>query len=133
MAITVGETRKLGHSRRLPNDCAGVRKESTMKRSVFERADVATSQVHGDMIEAPRSSWCIDASHRLEQAVQRRLLSNPSLRFSSLVIRRIPNGVCLEGVLENAADLDVCTLARSIVGVDEVRNHLVVHRSSAAE
>jgi len=104
-----------------------------MKRSVFERTDVAASQTRSDMIEAPRSPWCIDASHRLEQAVQRRLLSNPSLRFSSLVIRRIPNGVCLEGVLENGADLDVCTLARSIVGVDEVRNHLVVHRPSAAE
>jgi len=70
-----------------------------------------------------------DAPHRLEQAVQRRLLAHPELRFSSLVIRRIPNGVCLEGVLENDAELDVSSLARSVAGVQEVLNHLVVRRA----
>jgi hypothetical protein len=69
-----------------------------------------------------------EAPHRLEQAVQRRLLAHPDLRFSSLVIRRIPNGVCLEGVLENQANLDVSSLARSVAGVEEVLNHLVVRR-----
>ncbi len=71
----------------------------------------------------------IEAPHRLEQAVQRHLLSHPELRFSTLVIRRIPNGVCLEGVLEHSSNLDVCGLARSVAGVNEVLNHLVVrHR-----
>jgi hypothetical protein len=50
------------------------------------------------------------------------------LQIASLVIRRIPNGVCLEGVLESDAAQDVCTLARSIAGVDEVLNHLVIRR-----
>jgi hypothetical protein len=61
--------------------------------------------------------------------VQRHLLSHPDLRFSSLVIRRIPNGVCLEGVLEQG-DLDVSNLARNVAGVDEVLNHLVICKPS---
>jgi hypothetical protein len=69
------------------------------------------------------------APHRLEQAVQRHLLSHPQLRFSTLVIRRIPNGVCLQGVLEHSVDLDVCSLARSVAGVNEVLNHLVVRHA----
>lgn len=69
-----------------------------------------------------------DLPHRLEQAVQRRLLAQPDLRFASLVVRRIPNGVCLEGVLEQEGDLDVCNLARTVDGVVAVLNHLVIQR-----
>jgi hypothetical protein len=72
------------------------------------------------------TQWTVNAAHRLEHAVQRRLLSHPELQFSSLVIRRIPKGVCLEGVLEGHGSLDVCSVARSVAGVDEVLNHLVV-------
>jgi hypothetical protein len=68
------------------------------------------------------------APHRLERAVQRHLLAHPKLRFSTLVIRRIPNGVCLQGVLEDSVDLDICSLARSVAGVNEVLNHLVVRQ-----
>src|SRR5271170_5061007 len=75
-----------------------------------------------------RASWCVEVPHRLEHAVQRHLLSHRELRFSTLVIRRIPNGVCLEGVLESTANLDVCGLARSVAGVTEVLNHLVVRQ-----
>ena len=46
------------------------------------------------------------------------------------MIRRIPNGVCLEGVLESETDHDICNLARSVAGVDEVLNHLVVRQCS---
>lgn len=84
---------------------------------------------HGSWMPAPeRTHFAIGAPHRLEQAVQRHLLSHPELRFSSLVIRRIPNGVCLEGVLETSANLDVCNLARSVAGVNQVLNHLVVRQ-----
>lgn len=75
-----------------------------------------------------RASCDIGAPHRLEQAVQRHLLSHSELRFSTLVIRRIPNGVCLEGVLEDSANVDICNLARSVAGVNEVLNHLVVRQ-----
>lgn len=75
-----------------------------------------------------RSSQRFEVPHGLEQAVHRRLCSQPGLQIASLVIRRIPNGVCLEGVLESDTAQDVCTLARSIAGVDEVLNHLVIRR-----
>lgn len=67
------------------------------------------------------------APHRIEREVQRALLSHPRLRFSSLVIRRTGNGVCLQGVLQDDADSpDVCTIAQRVAGVEHVLNHLVI-------
>ncbi|MEX0703655.1 MAG: BON domain-containing protein [Planctomycetales bacterium] len=66
--------------------------------------------------------------HDLEHAVRRELLSQPGLRFSSLVVRRLPNGVCLEGVLEAEDDSpDIRSLVRRVAGVDQVLNHLVTY------
>jgi len=65
--------------------------------------------------------------HRIEQDVQKTLLSHPNLRFSSLVVHRTNEGVCLEGVLESDENApDVCRLALTVTGVKEVLNHLVV-------
>jgi hypothetical protein len=67
-----------------------------------------------------------DDRHRMEYAVRRALLSHPELQFSSLVIRRVRDGVCLEGVLNAAPDSpDVCSLAQTVAGVNQVLNHLV--------
>jgi osmotically-inducible protein OsmY len=67
--------------------------------------------------------------HRIEQEVQQVLLSDSSLSFSTLVVRRIADGVCLEGVLEvDATATDVGLLARQVAGVEHVLNHLVVHQ-----
>ena len=67
--------------------------------------------------------------HRLEEDVQRELLAHPHLQFSSLVVRRVPGGVCLEGVLESCEPrVDVSTLVQRIAGVEQVLNHLVVRR-----
>jgi hypothetical protein len=82
----------------------------------------------GSWEQGEKAHWSVEAPHRLEHAVQRHLLAHPQLRFSTLVIRRIPNGVCLEGVLEGGANFDVCGLARSISGVNKVLNHLVVRQ-----
>lgn len=82
-----------------------------------------------EQLYPPRfASEALDRSpHWIEQEVQRELLSHPSLRFSSLVIRRLGNGVCLQGVLEEDADApDVCTVAQRVAGVEQVLNHLVV-------
>ncbi|HUG93540.1 MAG TPA: BON domain-containing protein [Planctomycetaceae bacterium] len=67
--------------------------------------------------------------HELEHTVQRELLAQPDLDFSSLVVRRIPGGVCLEGVLETCVGAsDVTSLARRVAGVQQVLNHLVIRR-----
>jgi hypothetical protein len=99
------------------------------KLAPFDSFEVESSCGLREAADLANELCCQGKPHRLEKAVQRRLLAHPDLRFSSLVIRRIPKGVCLEGVLENDADLDVCHLARSVAGVDEVLNHLVVRRA----
>jgi hypothetical protein len=69
------------------------------------------------------------AEHELELTVQRELLAQPGLDFASLVVRRIPGGVCLEGVLETSAEAkDVSSLAQRVSGVAQVLNHLVIRR-----
>jgi hypothetical protein len=85
---------------------------------------------HGTAAAQLNALWCGDAPHGLEQAVHRRLCAQPGLQIASLVIRRIPNGVCLEGVLECDSDQDVCNLVKSVAGVDEVLNHLVVRQQA---
>ncbi len=65
--------------------------------------------------------------HSLERQVQRKLLAQPNLRFSSLVVRRTPAGICLEGVLTETDGSDICSLARQVEGVEHVLNHLLVH------
>ena len=89
-----------------------------------------------DRLLEPASTMDIDSSalaigpHQIEEDVQRELLGHPNLRFSSLVVRRIRDGVCLEGVLDvDDTCPDICGLARQVAGVREVLNHLVVHRS----
>lgn len=69
------------------------------------------------------------APHRLEQDVCRCLAAQPNVHISSLVVRRIPNGVCIEGVLETVDNPpDVCALVRCIPGISEIVNHLVIRR-----
>jgi len=68
--------------------------------------------------------------HRIEEDVCRKLMSQPGFQFSSLVVHRLPGGVCIEGILEaDDANPDVSTIARSVSGVDEVLNHLVIRPS----
>ena len=75
------------------------------------------------------SSFRIHDPHWVEHEVQHVLLSHPHLNFSTLVVRRLVDGVCLEGVLEADTDApDVCGLARQVAGVEQVLNHLVVRQ-----
>lgn len=78
------------------------------------------------LISAPRSV-AGDSPHQLELDVRRALLSEDGLDIASLVVRRLNNGVCLEGVIRvNGDDVDVCKAVRRLAGVGEVVNHLVV-------
>lgn len=72
------------------------------------------------------------SSHAVERDVRRALTSEPGLTFSSLVVHRVRDGVCLTGVIESMAeDTDVCGLARKAGGINEVINRLLV-RSAAS-
>ena len=69
------------------------------------------------------------APHQVEEDVSRCLAADPNIHISSLVVRRIPNGVCIEGVLEtDDGPPDVSSMVRCIPGITEVVNHLVVRR-----
>ena len=65
--------------------------------------------------------------HSVESGVRRELLSSPNFSVTSLVVRRIPNGVCLEGMVEvHGKEADIDATARRVLGVQEVQNHLLV-------
>ena len=81
---------------------------------------------HSPNITAPRR---YAGPHGIEKDVQRELLAEPRLHFSSLVIHRVQNGVCLEGVVEaDDGSPDVSRLAKRVVGVEQVINRLVMTR-----
>jgi len=70
--------------------------------------------------------------HALERAIQLELLNQSDVRFSSLVVHRIPDGVCLQGVIEIDNDLpDIERITRELSGVNRVMNHLVVRRRAS--
>lgn len=73
--------------------------------------------------------------HEVEQNVWRELQQASGGHFSSLIVRRVPNGVCLQGVLEiDDEDFlgDVDDLVRRVACVDRVLNQVVVRDSRPA-
>lgn len=106
---------------------------SSTRTSVLEvRPDQWSSVAFDDPVPADSgvfrelSSTSSFKTHSIERQVQRKLLAQPNLKFSSLVVRRMPGGVCLEGVLEMTDGSDLCKLARQVEGVEQVLNRLVV-------
>jgi hypothetical protein len=69
----------------------------------------------------------LDAPHSMEREVHRRLQGEPGLDIKSLVVRRTPAGICLEGRIETQdRDVDLRRLMADIPGLGEVINHLVI-------
>ena len=67
------------------------------------------------------------SSHQLETEIRRALCAENGVDIGGLVVRRLQNGVCLEGVIRvSSDDFDVCSAVREIEGVGEIVNHLVV-------
>lgn len=76
--------------------------------------------------------------HALERELSQRLRSELALNFSSLVVRRLKDGICLQGVVEFDDQAPVATssrvpqidqLARRVAGVEKIINQLVVHNA----
>lgn len=67
-------------------------------------------------------------NHRMERTIQRYLLSQPQLNFSSLSIHRTRAGICLRGTVRtHCSAAEVTSLVQSATGLPEVLNHLVMH------
>ena len=67
--------------------------------------------------------------HEIEQLIWRELHSLPGVHFFSLTVRRVRNGVCLQGVMEaddTAEPLELCELVRQIAQIETVVNQLLV-------
>jgi hypothetical protein len=114
-----------------------MRKEMRRKelhRRVLIAAEAAaangSSSSSGNSAVLSENDPAVFQSHRLEHEVRSRLMSEPQLQFTSLVVRRLPDGLCLEGVVETSGDPeDVSELIRQICNVPNISNRLVVHRS----
>ncbi len=67
------------------------------------------------------------SAHQLEAEVRQALSAGNGVDIGGLVVRRLQNGICLEGVIRVCSDdFDVCSAVREIEGVGEIVNHLVV-------
>lgn len=65
-------------------------------------------------------------AHLMEIEVMRKLQAEPDLKISSLVVRRLPLGVCIQGNLESShTPAEVKRLLLEIEGIEDVINHLV--------
>ena len=79
----------------------------------------STTIVAPDFVDGPL--------HAIETAVRKQLCSQEGVCFKELVVRRVQDGVCLEGVMQIDDDYpDVTDLVRQIAGVDKVINHLLI-------
>jgi hypothetical protein len=76
--------------------------------------------------------------HAMERELSQRLRTELEIEFSSLVVRRVKNGVCLQGVIEmsNLQDaqqsddiLRINQLVRQVAGVERIVNQLVTRKT----
>ncbi len=76
-------------------------------------------------IERPE---CVEPHpHAIEQAVRKRLSREDGIRFMELVVRRMPDGICLDGVVHTDGKCpDIASVVREIANVEQVINHLLV-------
>ena len=105
-----------------------VRRRISAPASFDATVDVEDPACCDTLVLSPDDSVLLHP-HRLEQEVRNRLMAEPSLNFTSLVVRRVHDGLCLEGVLEADDSDDASTLVRRVCGATPVLNHLVVHRT----
>jgi hypothetical protein len=73
------------------------------------------------------SSLTSRSALQLEAEIRQALCAENGVDIGGLVVRRLSNGICLEGVIRvSSDDFDVCSAVREIEGVGEIVNHLVV-------
>ncbi|MCA9066775.1 MAG: hypothetical protein KDA96_27095 [Planctomycetaceae bacterium] len=79
---------------------------------------------------APSHSPVGECAHRnVAVQVRQRLMSATGVEVASLVVRQVPGGICLEGVVTcQDSELDLRSVLRGIVDAEVVNNRLVVRR-----
>lgn len=81
----------------------------------------------GSSVSIERPECVVEDPHAIELAVRKRLSREDGIRFMELVVRRMPDGICLDGVVHTQGRCpDVAKVVREIVNVERVVNHLLV-------
>lgn len=121
LRIDAGETAAIRH----PHVNMPIAKD----QSATTGGGLAPSTGEALAVEKPQD----DSPSPLERAVRQKLTSDPEVSISSLVVRQIEGGVCLEGTLETHSHMtDVERLVRSVACVDRILNNLVVRPPDAS-
>jgi hypothetical protein len=86
------------------------------------------------------SSWLSDShfslAHLIEQDVRRKLLAHDEWEFQSLVVHRMPEGVCLQGVLacdDPKTIDDIVKVTEKIPGITKVINQIVSQKKPCSK
>lgn len=111
-----------------------------MTRRKKSRIDVAAEPVNRlESLAMPSQeqpsihSAVIPEPHCVERAVLHGLLAVGEVTFQELTVRRTPEGLCLQGVVEcTEAEVDLCSVARRVSGIDSIANRLVMRSSHMA-
>ncbi|MEZ6049788.1 MAG: hypothetical protein R3C02_00110 [Planctomycetaceae bacterium] len=104
-------------------------KRSKQAKSVDPIAPVAIDDLvpSGSCVSIERPECIVQDPHAIELAVRKRLSKEKGIRFMELVVRRMPDGICLDGVVHTDGNCpDVAKVVREIAKVDRVVNHLLV-------
>ncbi|MCA9077549.1 MAG: BON domain-containing protein [Planctomycetaceae bacterium] len=81
----------------------------------------------GSSISIERPECVEPHPHAIERDVRKRLENEKGIRFMELVVRRMPGGICLDGVVHTDGECpDVAKVVREIANVEQVVNHLLV-------
>ena len=97
------------------------------KEFTFDTEEAMAAKTGSTAFTSRSAPVVLRSAHQLEADIRYALNAVIGLDIGSLMIRRMPNGICLEGVIRVSSDaFDVCSLIREIEGVGEVVDHLVV-------
>ena len=97
--------------------------------AVAKSSDASTTELPGEAHSGSDAdgSGGHELPHVTELQVRQHLLDQNDLTFSSLVVRRMNNGVCLQGVVESCDDEpDFARLVREVAAVEKVVSQIVV-------
>ena len=107
--------------------------ETNLAASVHETPPLEVSDADDEPVANDCANSTDKSSTNLERAVRQKLISHPNVSFSSLTVRQIEGGACLDGVIEVSNNLpDIERLVRSAVGVQRVLNRLVMRPPDAS-
>jgi hypothetical protein len=82
------------------------------------------------------SDWNWDipvcAPHEVEGQIRSALLARPDMHFTSLVVRRTCDGVCLQGIMQVTEEVpDIAAIVKRVSGVENVLNQLLIQTVDA--